>query len=64
MRWGTCPFFKPLCERLGHRASLKLLEEADHSFHVPARSGRTDADVRREVLESLADWIGSVSGGG
>jgi uncharacterized protein len=46
----------PLTERLGERASLQLVKDADHSFHVPARSGRKDADVRREMLDALADW--------
>ena len=47
----------PLTERLGERASLQLFQDADHSFHVPARSGRKDADVRREMLDALADWV-------
>ena len=36
-----------LIERLGARASLQLFEQADHSFRVPARAGRTEADIRR-----------------
>ena len=58
---------KPLCEALGARADLKLFQDADHSFHVPARSGRKDAEVRVELLDTLADWLGSVlsaNGGG
>jgi len=43
--------------RLGTRATLSLIEEADHSFHVPRSSGRTDADVLAEVLRRLAAWI-------
>ena len=50
----------PVTERLGERASLRLLQDADHSFHVPARSGRKDADVRREMLDALAAWALSV----
>ena len=46
-----------LCERLGGWATLKLFQDADHSFHVPARTGRKDADVRAELLDALADWI-------
>jgi predicted alpha/beta-hydrolase family hydrolase len=42
--------------RLGERASLHLIAEADHSFHVPARTGRKDADVRSELLDALAEW--------
>jgi len=39
-----------LVQRLGPRATLKLLSDADHSFHVPARSGRKDEEVRAELL--------------
>ena len=46
-----------LANQLGPRATLKLLSDADHSFHVPARSGRKDAEVRAEALDALAAWI-------
>ena len=52
---------RPLVKHLGARATLKLFQEADHSFHVPARTGRKDADVRAELLEALAEWIHSVA---
>jgi predicted alpha/beta-hydrolase family hydrolase len=48
---------QPLSERLGARATLKPFEHADHSFHVPARSGRKDAEVMLEMLDALAAWI-------
>ncbi len=48
---------EPLCRALGARAALKLFDDADHSFHVPARTGRKDGDVRDEVLDTLAAWI-------
>jgi hypothetical protein len=41
-----------LVRRLGDRATLKLFQDADHSFHVLARSGRTDAEVKSEMLVS------------
>jgi len=53
---------EPLCEALGARATLKLFQDADHSFHVPARSGRTDPQVRSDVLDALAAWTGEVIG--
>jgi len=53
---------EPLCRQLGRRATLRLFPDADHSFHVPARSGRTDAQVRDEMLDALADWIDAVLG--
>jgi uncharacterized protein len=53
----------PLCEALGTRATLRLFADADHSFHVPARSGRTDGELRGEILDALAGWIDKVIGG-
>jgi predicted alpha/beta-hydrolase family hydrolase len=53
---------EPVCRTLGRRATLKLFAEADHSFHVPARTGRKDAEVRGEVLDALAAWIDDVIG--
>jgi uncharacterized protein len=43
--------------RLGNRAALEWAEDADHSFHVPARSGRRDAEVRRALLDRAATWM-------
>ena len=42
---------------LGDRATLRLFEHADHSFHVPAKSGRKDAEVLNELLDALTRWI-------
>jgi len=52
---------RPVVDKLGDRASLRVFDDADHSFHVPARSGRRDADVRRELLDALAAWILTVA---
>jgi predicted alpha/beta-hydrolase family hydrolase len=48
---------EPVVAKLGARATLAVLEDADHSFHVPARTGRTDAQVLASVLDTLAAWI-------
>ena len=48
---------KPVVERLGSRASLVLFEAADHSFHVPAKSGRKDADVLDSLADAIAAWV-------
>ena len=48
---------RALVEQLGERATLNLFSDADHSFHVPARTGRRDSDVRAELLDTLAAWI-------
>ena len=51
---------EPLCKKLGRGATLKLFADADHSFHVPARTGRKDAQVLGDVLDALAAWLNSV----
>jgi predicted alpha/beta-hydrolase family hydrolase len=51
---------RPVVEGLGERATLKVFEGADHSFHVLARSGRTDAQVRGEMLDTIATWVDGV----
>jgi len=42
---------------LGRRATLKLIAEADHSFHVPKRSGRSNDEAIGEVLDFTAGWM-------
>ena len=51
------PLLEALLARLGARASVSWLEDADHAFHVPARSGRNDAQVMSTLLESLCKWL-------
>jgi predicted alpha/beta-hydrolase family hydrolase len=52
---------QPLVEKLGSRSTLKVFPDADHSFHVPARTGRKDADVMQEVLDAFAAWSNVVT---
>ncbi len=49
-----------LVSRLGARATLRWIEGADHSFHVPARSGRSDAEVLSSMLDDVAGWIAAL----
>jgi predicted alpha/beta-hydrolase family hydrolase len=46
-----------LVARLGSHARLSWVEGADHSFHVPARSGRSEAQVRSALLQVLGAWM-------
>jgi hypothetical protein len=46
-----------LTQTLGTRASLRLFEHADHSFHVPVRPGRNDHEVMRHMLDDFATWV-------
>jgi hypothetical protein len=43
--------------QLGNHATLTLAQDADHSFHVPAKTGRKDADVLGELLDATAAWM-------
>ena len=52
--FATQAHLMPVIESLGTRARLELFTDADHSFHVPARSGRTDSQVRSEMLDAIA----------
>jgi len=52
----------PVVAGLGPSATLHPIEGADHSFHVPARSGRNDREVMDEILQTLSAWIGRLPG--
>jgi len=54
---ATLALMKPVADRLGSIAQLVLFEDADHSFHVPARSGRKDADVLALLADAITGWI-------
>lgn len=47
----------PVVSSLGERATLILAESADHSFHVPARTGRKDAEVLDDLLDRAVEWM-------
>lgn len=49
-----------VAEGLAERARLLLVPDADHSFHVPARGGHTDAGVRDVLLDAVVEWMASV----
>ncbi len=48
----------PILEDLGKRATLHVVDDGDHSFHVPKRSGRTDDEVQAELASVVAGWTG------
>jgi predicted alpha/beta-hydrolase family hydrolase len=53
---------RALVDRLGSAATLHVFEHANHSFHVPAASGTTDAQVREALLDAIAAWVAQVCG--
>ncbi len=47
----------PVVERLGPGATLSLADDADHAFHVRARSGRTDEQAMSAMLDCFSGWV-------
>jgi predicted alpha/beta-hydrolase family hydrolase len=52
---------EPVVKGLGGLASLHVVQEGDHSLHVPARSGRNNREVMNEVLDALSAWSGGLA---
>ena len=55
--FATLPLLRPLVKKLGARATLELIDDADHSFRVPKRAGRSHEEVLAGMLDTLAAWI-------
>jgi len=53
---------RAVIDRLGERATLHLIPDADHSFHVPARSGRKDSQVLEDLVRDFQRWTGILIG--
>ncbi|SMX55481.1 conserved protein of unknown function [Bradyrhizobium sp. ORS 285] len=51
------PLLEPVVNGLGPMATLHLIDQADHAFHVPARSVRNDRDVMVELTQAFATWL-------
>jgi predicted alpha/beta-hydrolase family hydrolase len=56
------PAIKRVVAGLGASATLKVVEHADHSFHVLVRSGTTDTAVLSSMLDATAAWMSAISG--
>jgi predicted alpha/beta-hydrolase family hydrolase len=54
---ASLELLRPVVQGLGDRATLAVFEHADHSFHVPAKSGRKDGEVMGDLLDAVAGWI-------
>jgi predicted alpha/beta-hydrolase family hydrolase len=55
--FANLDLLQPLCKKLKRQATLKLIQDADHSFHVPARTGRKDPEIREELLNIMVEWM-------
>ena len=47
---------RPICAKQDSRATLHIIDEANHSFHVPKKSGRSDSDILRDLAQTVAAW--------
>lgn len=45
------------------RWTMRWIDEADHGFHVPKKTGRTDADVMKEIQDATAEWVATLGSG-
>jgi predicted alpha/beta-hydrolase family hydrolase len=57
-RLASLELLRPLCRKLGRRASLYVVEDADHSFHVLKRTARSDGEVLDELAREVARFAG------
>lgn len=53
---------RPICTGLGSRTTLHVIDGADHSFHVPKKSGKSDHEVLRELAATAASWAETIDG--
>ena len=58
--FAALDLLRPLVERLGKRATLHLIDDADHSFHVPAKTSRKPAEIMAELADTLVGWFGGL----
>jgi predicted alpha/beta-hydrolase family hydrolase len=54
---AECALLEEVVAQLMPRPQIQWVPEADHAFHVPARSGQKDPAVRRALLGALAAWL-------
>jgi uncharacterized protein len=63
-QFADLKLLRPVCANLGERATLHEIETADHSFHVLKSSGKTDAEIMRELVQSARAWADALSTSG
>ena len=58
---ATLELLQPVVDGLAPQATLATFDDADHSFHVRARSGRNDAQVMESMLDAFARWAEGIA---
>ena len=59
-RLADLALLRPVCRALGAVATLRVVEDGDHSFHVRKRSGRTDDEARAELADGVVAWAAAL----
>jgi len=54
--FGQLDLLQQVVRGLGDRATLHLVEDGDHSFKVPKRTGKSEADVMNELADTFVQW--------
>ena len=54
---ATLDLLRPVVKRLGKRATLHVVEHADHSFHMPKRAGVSDEEVLTGLARVVKGWL-------
>jgi predicted alpha/beta-hydrolase family hydrolase len=54
--FATLDLLQGVLKRLGGRATLHLIDEGDHSFKVPKRTGKTERDILEELATTIQQW--------
>lgn len=60
-RLARLDLIEEVCQGLGKRGTLHIVDGGDHSFHVLKRSGRTDGEALAELAEAASAWMSSSS---
>ncbi len=56
-RLARLDLIESVCEQLGRRATLHIVDGGDHSFHVLKRSGRTADEALDDIADRAAAWM-------
>ena len=60
---ATPALLRPVVAALGSRATLVEIQDADHGFAVPRRTGKTDAEIRADIAAAIAAWLDALPPG-
>src|SRR3954463_8689983 len=58
----TPSLMETVLKRLGTNWAMHWVDGADHSFHVPKSSGKTDSQVMNEIADEAGAWLGKIKG--